>query len=134
MRRISETSVLIRIYFLVFVLLLAGCSLEKQSALNRGLQNLTAHYNILFNANELLRQKQDSYALSFVDSYNEILNVYPDTTAKSSASDKDLDEAKLKANKIITIKEQSHYLGDAYLVLGKANYLEGNYFEAVEFF
>ena len=116
------------------MLLLAGCSLEKQSAVNRGLQNLTAHYNILFNANELLRQKQDSYALSFVDSYNEILNVYQDTTAKSTTPDKDLAEAKLKANKIINIKEQSHYLGDAYLVLGKANYLDGDYFTAIEFF
>ncbi|MDB5136199.1 MAG: tetratricopeptide repeat protein [Mucilaginibacter sp.] len=115
------------------MLLLAGCSLEKESALNRGLQNLTAHYNILFNANEILRQKQQSYALSFVDSYNEILSVYQDTIAKSSA-DKDLEEAKVKGNKIINIKEQSHYLGDAYLVLGKANYLEGNYFDAVEFF
>lgn len=116
------------------VLLLAGCSLEKESALNRGLQNLTAHYNILFNANEILRLKQQSYALSFVDSYNEILSAYQDTTLKGANPDKDLEDAKLKANKIITIKEQSHYLGDAYLVLGKANYLEGDYFQAVEFF
>jgi tetratricopeptide (TPR) repeat protein len=116
------------------VLLVTGCSLEKKSAVNRGLQNLTAHYNILFNANEILRQKQDSYALSFVDSYNEILSVYQDTTPKTAGPDKDLEEAKVKANKIINIKEQSHYLGDAYLVLGKANYLEGDYFQAAEFF
>jgi tetratricopeptide (TPR) repeat protein len=116
------------------VLLAAGCSLEKESALNRGLQNLTAHYNILFNANEILRQKQDSYALSFVDSYNELLNVYQDTTSKSSGPDKDLADAKLKANKIINIKEQSHYLGDAYLVLGKASFLDGDYFQAIEYF
>lgn len=134
MRRISKFSVLKRIIFLLFVLLLSGCALEKQSAVNRGLQNLTAHYNILFNANELLRQKQESYALSFVDSYNEILSVYQDTTSKTATADKDLEEAKVKANKIINIKEQSHYLGDAYLVLGKANYLEGDYFDAVEFF
>ncbi|MDB5024852.1 MAG: tetratricopeptide repeat protein [Mucilaginibacter sp.] len=134
MIRISETSVLKRISFLVFVFLAAGCSLEKQSALNRGLQNLTAHYNILFNANELIGQKQDSYAVSFVDSYNEILNVYQDTTSQSGTSDKDLAEAKLKATKIINIKEQSHYIGDAYLVLGKASYLDGDYFQAVEFF
>jgi tetratricopeptide (TPR) repeat protein len=134
LRRISKSSVLKRIIFLLFVLLLSGCALEKQSAVNRGLQNLTAHYNILFNANELLRQKQESYALSFIDSYNEILSVYQDTTSKTTTADKDLEEAKVKANKIINIKEQSHYLGDAYLVLGKANYLEGDYFDAVEFF
>ena len=39
-----------------------------------------------------------------------------------------------KANKIIAIKEQSHYQGDAYLVLGKANFLGGQYFNANEYF
>ena len=134
MKRISKTSVSVRVILIVFVFLVAGCAVQKQTAVNRGLQNLTAHYNILFNANEILRQKQDGYALSFVDSYNEILSVYQDTTPQSSTPDKDLAEAKAKANKIINIKEQSHYIGDAYLVLGKASFLGGDYFSALEYF
>lgn len=123
------------IFFLFAVILIAaGCSLEKQSGFNRTMQNLTAHYNILFNANEILRHKQESYATSFPDAYSEILNVYPDTTVQTGTPDKDLEEAIVKANKIISIKEQSHYLGDAYLVLGKSRYLEANYFDAVEYF
>lgn len=114
--------------------IIAGCSLEKESGFNRQMQNLTAHYNILFNANELLRLKQESYAAGFVDSYNELLNVYPDTVSQSSTPDKDLELAFSKANKIINIKEQSHYLGDAYLVMGKARFLEGSYFDAIEYF
>ncbi|MDB5009719.1 MAG: tetratricopeptide repeat protein [Mucilaginibacter sp.] len=98
------------------------------------MQNLTAHYNILFNANELLRQKQESYALTFIDSYGELLNVYQDTTFQTGKPDKDLDAAVTKANLIINEKEQSHYVADAYLVMGKSNYLGGNYFNAVEFF
>ncbi|WP_121812614.1 type IX secretion system periplasmic lipoprotein PorW/SprE [Mucilaginibacter kameinonensis] len=125
----------IGIFFLSALILVAvGCSLEKQSGFNRTMQNLTAHYNILFNANEILRLKQEAYATSFIDAYNEILNVYPDTTAQNGTPDKDLEDAIVKANKIISIKEQSHYLGDAYLVLGKARYLEANYFDAVEYF
>lgn len=116
------------------ILVAAGCSLEKQSGFNRTMQNLTAHYNILFNANEILRLKQESYATSFPDAYSELLNVYPDTTAQTGTPDKDLEEAIIKANKIISIKEQSHYLGDAYLVLGKSRYLQANYFDAVEYF
>jgi len=134
LKHISKTSVSQRVILIVFVLLAAGCSLQKQTAVNRGLQNLTAHYNILFNANEILRQKQDGYAISFVDSYNEILSVYQDTTPQSTTPDKDLAEAKAKANKIINIKEQSHYIGDAYLVLGKASFLGGDYFSALEYF
>ena len=125
-----------QIYFVLFALLLiiAGCSLEKESGFNRQMQNLTAHYNILFNANELLRLKQESYATGFIDSYNELLNVYPDTVSQSATPDKDMELAFSKANKIINIKEQSHYLGDAYLVMGKARFLEGSYFDAIEYF
>jgi TolA-binding protein len=122
--------------FLLFILIIivAGCSLEKKSGLNRSMQNLTAHYNILFNANELLRVKQESYASSFPDAYTELLNVYPDTSSQSGSPDKDLELAITKANKIVNIKEQSHYIGDAYLVMGKARFLEGSYFDAVEYF
>lgn len=123
-----------KILLCALIVIIAGCSLEKQSGFNRAMQNLTANYNILFNANEVLRLKQISYAAAYPDAYNELLSVYPDTTSKTSTPDKDLEDAVVKANKIINIKEQSHYLGDAYLVLGKARYLEGNYFDAVAYF
>ncbi len=136
MSRVSIFSALKQIKFLLLVLAIAmaGCSLEKESGFNRTLQNLTAHYNILFNAKEILRLKQEADALAYVDNYNEILSVYQDTIAQSTTPDKDLDAAIARANTIITVKEQSHYLGDAYLVLGKANYLGGNYFNAAEYF
>lgn len=117
------------------LLLAFGCSLEKESGFNRSMQNLTAHYNILFNANELLRQKQENYQTTYIDAYNQILSVYQDTAAHPNNSvDKELEAAIAKANTIISIKEQSHYIGDAYLVLGKANHLYGHYFNAIEFF
>jgi tetratricopeptide (TPR) repeat protein len=122
-----------KLFLLAVVMVIAGCSLEKQSALNRGLQNLTAKYNILFNANEMLRLKQEAYEAAYVDDYSELLSVYRDTVAKNDAPDKELEEVKAKANTIISVKEQSHYLGDAYLLLSKANYLDGNYFDAVEY-
>ncbi len=122
-----------KLFLLAIVMVIAGCSLEKKSALNRGLQNLTAKYNILFNANELLRAKQAAYEEAYVDDYTELLSVYRDTVTKSDIPDKELDEVKAKANTIISVKEQSHYLGDAYLLLSKANYLDGNYFDAVEY-
>lgn len=115
-------------------IVIAGCSLEKKSAVNRGLQNLTAKYNILFNAKEILNEKQAAYAAAYIDDYNEILSVYRDTTPQTGEPDKDLELVKQKANNIISIKEQSHYIGDAYMLLGKANFLQGNYFDAVEYF
>lgn len=118
---------------LLLCCLLAGCSLEKKSGFNRYMQNVTAHYNIIFNANNLLQQKQDIYAASFVDNYNQFLRVYQDTIYHTPAPDKELDAIIAKANTIISVKEQSRYVGDAYLLLAKANYLYGNYFVADEF-
>ncbi len=120
--------------FFALVVISSGCGSQRDSGFSKGMQNLTAHYNILFNAKEILRQKQVSYATSFLDNYNQILSVYPDTVAQSNSIDKDLDAATVKANYLINEKEHSKYIGDAYLVLGEANYLEGNYYNAVEYF
>ncbi|RYZ93867.1 MAG: tetratricopeptide repeat protein, partial [Sphingobacteriaceae bacterium] len=129
----AKISLLIkRSAFLFIIALLAACSFEKKSNFNRHMQNLTAHFNILFNARETLKQKQASNATSFVDNYTEILSVYQDTSG--TAEDKDLEAVIAKANTIISFKEQSKYLGDAYLVLGKAYYLGKNYFNAQEYF
>jgi tetratricopeptide (TPR) repeat protein len=131
---VSPLTKQVKIFLFALIIVITGCSLQKKTGFNRTMQNLTAHYNILFNANELLQQKQDSYALAFIDSYNNPLNVYPDTTFQNKAIDKDLEAVIIKANTIINEKEQSHYIGDAYLVLGKANYLLENYFNSVEYF
>ncbi len=131
MKYFSVGSIIIAV---ILLSLLAGCALEKETKFNRAMQNLTAHYNILFNANDLLRQKQEIYEAGYIDAYDQLLSVYPDTTAHTAAADKELDAAITKANTIISTKEQSHYIGDAYLVLGKANFLYGHYFNSTEFF
>lgn len=120
----------------VAALMLSACAFQNKNKFNRAMQNLTAHYNILFNANELLRRKQEAYALAFIDNYGDLLNVYQDTiaTQKNAGIDKDLDAAITKANNIISEKDQSKYIGDAYEVLGKANFLNKNYFNSAELF
>lgn len=123
-----------KLLLLLVVVFFAGCTFEKKNWVNRRLQNLTARYNVLFNAKELIRLKEVSYATSFKDNYNEILNVYPDTVKQNGSPDKDLETAIAKANKIIYLKSQSNYIGDAYMIIGKAYFLEGNYFNADEYF
>ncbi len=118
----------------MLILLLAACSFEKETGFNRFMQNVTAHYNIIYNANEILRQKQETYAGTYVDQYSNILSVYQDTVAHNGSPDKDLDAVIFRANTIINEKEQSKYIGSAYLLMGKAGYLDGRYFDAVELF
>lgn len=121
-------------WLLFSVLLWCGCALEKKSGVNKSLQNLTAHYNLLFNAREIIRLKEETILLSSVDDYDQLLSVFQDTIPAALTPDKDLEEVIHKANKIIQFKEQSRYLGDAYFLLGQANYFNGQYFNAVEFF
>ncbi len=127
---------LVKILFLClfFLLMIGGCSLEKESGFNRRMQNLTAHYNILFNARQIILQKEALMAQVYADDFSEILSVYQDTIAKTAASSKELDAVTTRANTIINFKEQSHYIGDAYFLIGQANYLSSNYFDATEFF
>ncbi len=132
--KLSLPKLFTRVNLFITCLLIAGCTFEKESRFNRSMQNLTARYNILFNANDMLRQKQVKYADLYPDNYSKILDVYPDTAGKSSTPDKDLEAVIVRGNKIISEKDQSHYIGDAYLILGKANFLEGKYFNATEFF
>ncbi len=120
--------------YLLPALLLAGCTTEKETGFNRAMQNLTTKYNILFNAEDILRQKQESVASTYIDNYGQILSVYPDTAARPSTPDKLLESVIVRGNTIISEKTQSHYIGDAYFLLGRANFMEYNYFNAIEFF
>jgi tetratricopeptide (TPR) repeat protein len=115
-------------------LLFAGCTLEKESGFNRSMQNLTTKYNILFNANDILRQKQEGVASTYIDNYGQILSVYQDTAARPSTPDKLLESVIIRGNTIISEKTQSHFIGDAYFLLGRAYFMEYIYYNAIEFF
>ena len=132
--RLTPSTFYKNLNYLLLALLFAACNLEKESGFNRSMQNLTAKYNILFNANDVLRQKQEAMALNYIDNYGQILSVYQDTAAKNPAGDKLLESVILRGNTIISEKSQSHYIPDAYMLLGKANFLEYNYYNAIEFF
>jgi len=111
--------------------------------MSRGMQNLTARYNYIYNSKVILNdyeaQLQDAYAYR----YNEILPVYitPEKFNPSSSEpvasavvSKELDQIISKAQLIIAEKSFSNYIDDAYLLLGKAQFFKGNYFIATEYF
>jgi hypothetical protein len=118
-----------------------GCSTQKDNATNRSLQNLSARYNYIYNSNVLLTTYQDDLSQTYKDNYDDFLAVYiaPATSdylnsAASSGNVKSLDEITQKAQTIISEKNFSNYIDDAYILLGKTNFYTGNYFTAVEYF
>ena len=99
------------------------------------MQNLTAHYNILYNAKELINLSEKNIQINYADNYDRLISVYKEPNESLSQSElKNLDDALLKANTIANEKSLSKYVDDAYFLIAKANHLKSNFFNAVEFF
>ena len=102
---------------------------------SRGMQNLTAHYNILYNAKELVNESERNIQLAYPDNYDRVITAYKEPNESLSLSEmKNLDDAILKANTIANEKSLSRYVDDAYFLIAKANHLKSNFFNAVEYF
>ncbi|MFD2284688.1 gliding motility protein [Pedobacter petrophilus] len=127
-------------FALIGSLCIYGCVANKDTNIDRKFQNLTARYNYIYNSNVLLTAHRDNLLQSYIDNYEKILPVYLDPEPQINlvltpgAPNKELDEIITKGQTIINDKSFSNYIDDAYMLLGKANYLKGNYFIASEYF
>ncbi|PWS31023.1 type IX secretion system periplasmic lipoprotein PorW/SprE [Pedobacter paludis] len=126
--------------FCLCLLFAFGCITPKDTTVSRKMQNLTARYNYIYNSNVLLTEYNEALAQSYSDNYEKILPVYLDPEPQVNlvltpgVANKQLDEVIFKGQTIINDKSFSNYIDDAYMLLGKANYLKGNYFIASEYF
>ncbi len=133
LKRISQTALFTLVYGLIF----SSClfAQETPGAFNRGMQNLTAHYNIYYNANEILKTSESNIRAAGIDDYNRLLDIYPIATEEISNSETaKLDLVITKANTIALEKFSSRWVDDAYLLLARAEYWKLNYYNASEYF
>jgi tetratricopeptide (TPR) repeat protein len=99
------------------------------------MQNLTARYNILYNARELIKESEQNIQLPYRDNYDVLISAFKEPNESLSQPElKKMDDVILKANTIINDKSQSKYVDDAYFVIAKANFLKSNFYNATEFF
>jgi hypothetical protein len=105
----------------------SSCNPQKETAASRNMQNLTAHFNILYNANEIVNESERNIQLAHSDDYDRIISVFKEANESNSQGELGkLDQAILKANTIANEKSQSKYVDEAYLLIGKANHLKSN--------
>lgn len=123
------------------MVLLFACSTQKDNAANRRLQNLSARYNYIYNSNVLLTAYEDNLSQTLKDNYDQLLpvNIAPPSIdyvsgARFSSESKELEDISLKAQAIVSEKNFSNYIDEAYILLGKTNFYKGNYYNAVEYF
>ena len=119
-------------------ILIYGCSSQRESVTNRGLQNLSAKYNYIYNSNILLSTYQEELARTNKDNYENLLAVYiapaPVDYLNAAPKARELEDITKKAQAIIAEKNLSNYLDEAYLLLGKTNFYNSEYFNAVAYF
>ena len=120
------------------IIVVFSCSSQKDTAANRGLQNLSARYNYVYNANIILNNYQKELTESHKDNYDNFLKIYIAPAAidyiTTSANAKELDDITVKAQAIIAEKNLSNYTDEAYMLLGKSNFYKGDYFNATAYF
>lgn len=129
------------ILFCLSTLLLSSCASQQDTAANRRLQNLSARYNYIYNSNTLLNLYQFNLAETHAENFDQILAVYLAPPSidyladiNTSTEIKNLNEIAEKARVIVSEKNLSNYVDDAYLLLGKTNFYKGNYYNAAAYF
>ena len=131
---------------LVIVILFLGCSTQKNKTLNKRYHSTVSTFNVLFNGNESIKEGKESFLKSYREDFWEILPVEPiESTDKIITVDGLENKSFLKAEEKAAkaIQKHSMLIGgvqynpktqDAYLMLGRARYLDQRYVQAIDAF
>jgi tetratricopeptide (TPR) repeat protein len=148
------------IYLLFLVMVIAGCTTQKNTFITRTYHNITSKYNILFNENESFKKGVNKIDDSFEDDYAELLPVFTygdkelastvmpemDRTIKKGTKLVTMHsitvKPKLKDNTALSPKERAFYnknefnkwVDDNYFLIGKAHFYKHDYNLAKETF
>lgn len=118
------------------MLLLAGCSTTNHApAAKMVYQDLTGHYNAYFNANEKMKGVYLAMDKTHKDNYKDILAIYTYSDPKEAKGvTADLEEIEKRLTLSVQIHKTSNWADDDFVMMGRANYIKGNYDKAFAFF
>ena len=131
---------------LLIVILFLGCSTQKNKTLNTRYHSTVSTFNVLFNGNESIKEGKESFLKSYQEDFWEILPVEPiESTDKIITVDGLENKSFLKAEEKAAkaIQKHSMLIGgvqynpktqEAYLMLGRARYLDQRYVPAIDAF
>ncbi|WP_299760291.1 tetratricopeptide repeat protein [uncultured Pontibacter sp.] len=126
---------LLHTYFILAGLLLAACSAERNNPLSKTYHNTTARYNGYFLAKEKMRLLEEQLQEQTAYDYSQILPIFPSLdSATANAMAADLEDIKKKASFPIQYHQNSKWVDNSYVLIGKANFYELNFEEAVRTF
>lgn len=126
-----------QLIFLIFIFtgLLVSCNGTKKVSAGRTYRNLTAYYNTYFNAKEIYKQDLRKIDLANPDHFDRLLAFYKlGDEASAAGLTADMNQVILKSSNLITKHDRSDWVDDAYLLMGKAYYLKGDYYQSLDNF
>jgi tetratricopeptide (TPR) repeat protein len=119
----------------VFSVLLASCSVEKNTLTSKAYHNLASHFNGYFYANEELTKVELGYRKSMIDDYNRVLRLYPKLdSAQSKTYEKELAEVVKMASLAIQRHQNSKWVDDSYILVGKSRMYSLDWANAIQTF
>lgn len=161
----KNSGVLIKkiIFYPVCIALLTGltlsCTNKKNTFFSRNYHNLTAKYNVFFNAKESSKNSKKKIDESYQDDYTRVLPIWQDkdeeaNSAATSETDKTIEKASLlitkhsitarpkkrkkskskSAQRFNNRKEYCEWVDDAYLLMGKAHFYQHSFDDAISVF
>ncbi|MHA7131347.1 type IX secretion system periplasmic lipoprotein PorW/SprE [Algoriphagus namhaensis] len=117
--------------FLLLLLLWSACSSERDTFTNRAFHNLTAHYNAYYLADTKIKGVEKEIKQNYKEDYTQILPVFvPIDSATIDSNTEILENARELASKAIEWHRISKWVDDSYHLLGKIDYLQGNFDDA----
>lgn len=123
------------IYFLLLLIIIGGCSTYSSNPLSSSYNNLTAHYNAYFIANERIKEIESTLYESYQWNYNKVLPIYIPVDSNDAKSLKtQIEDCIEKASIAIQRHEGSKWEDDSYILVGKARYYALEYADAIETF
>jgi len=123
------------IVFILFTLILTGCSVEQNNITSNVFHNATAHFNGYYYALEKTREVEVTIQKSLDDDPNQILKLFPrlDTILAKSFT-KDTEEIVKMASLSIQRHPNSRWVYKNYVLVGKARLYAGDYTNAIQTF
>jgi tetratricopeptide (TPR) repeat protein len=116
------------------IALLNACK-NSDSVLGKAWHNTTAHYNIYFNGEEKWKETVSGLRENYKDDYRTFIELYnygPTETLKGNQAA--MDEVVKKVSTMIDKHPRSRWVDDAYLLMGKAYFMKGDFIAAEDLF
>ena len=96
--------------------------------------DITGHYNAYFNAKEKLKGVYVTMDKIHKDNYKDVISLYTYSDPKEATSAAgDLDDIEKRITYSVQVHKVSNWADDDFLIMGKANYIKGNYDKAQSF-